>query len=267
MLIMHKHIISLAAIALTGTGTAARAQDLYFGINGGYYNNQKVMVNENPLFQMPYLTEEELYNPQRLNGATWGLHLGYHFSRHWGIETQLRFANEGYKEKLDLLYHFQSGIVSGTRLAELERYRNYHYMRIPLLVQYTISPPLAGWKIRLMAGPNLGILTQQYSVYKGINELGREKAATLNLEDKPLKKTDPGLQAGIRIEKNVFGSFSAFLEGVYYQGLFNIINVPYVAYNQPTPSYYFEKNINRHTIIALGLQYNIAGPKKWFKKP
>jgi len=264
---MHKHIISLAAIALTGIGPAARAQDLYFGISGGYYNNQKVMVNESPLFQVPYLTDEEAYSPQRLSGATWGLQLGYQFSKRWGIETQLRFANEGYKEKLDLIYHFQSGPVSGTRLAELERYRNYHYTRIPLLVHYTIFPPLQGWKIRLMAGPNIGILTQQYSIYKGINELGVEKAGTLNMEDKPLKKTDPGLQAGIRIEKQVFSSFSAFLEGVYYQGFLNSINVPDVAYNEPTPTYYYEKNINRHTIIALGLQYNITGPKKWFKKP
>lgn len=255
---MNKHIIRLAAIALTGIGPAAQAQNLYFGITGGYYNNQKVMVNESPP-QPPYLPEE--YNARRLSGPTWGLQLGYNFSKRWGIETQLRFANEGYKEQLDLHYHFQSGPVSGTKLAQVERYRNYHYMRIPLLVHFNILPPASSWKIRLMAGPNLGILTQQYSVYKGLDALGKEKAGTLNMEDKPLKKMDPGLQAGIRLEKQAYRAFSVFLEGVYYQGVLNIINVPDVAYNQPTPSYYFEKNINRHMIVAIGLQYNIPALK------
>lgn len=247
---MKKYLATLMGITITSLFTA-HAQDVYFGINGGYLNNKKIMTDASPL--PSYL--RDVNSTALLNGFVWGLHVGYNFSNRWGIEAQLQFTNEGYKEQLELLYHFQDGPIVGTKLAAVERYRNYHYTRIPLLAHYNLLSPAATWSIRLMAGPNLGILTRQSSDYVGLNELGKEVAPTLDLEDKPFKKMDLGFQVGIRIQKQVYQDFHLFLEAAAYQGLFNTINMPDVAYNEPTPSYYYENNINRHMMATIGIQY------------
>lgn len=233
------------------------AQNFYVGINGGYLKNTKVMKDDSsvPLYW------DEGNEKKRVDSYSWGLQLGYNFSKRWGVETQLLFSNEGLKEKKDLLCDFHIGNISGVRLAEIEWRRNYYYMRIPLLVHCNFMPAGYSWKIKLSAGCNVGILYKQSSEYLGLNELGKEVLGTLNFDDYPLKKIDAGLQAGIRVQKSLHKYVNVFLDGSVYKGFSNIINMPDIFATGVTPSYYFENIINRHVLIMAGLQCNLWNNK------
>ncbi|RQO30828.1 hypothetical protein DBR32_08910 [Taibaiella sp. KBW10] len=245
-----KKIAAIILLMLLGNRFNAKAQNLYFGVNGGYLKNSKIIQS----FSVTPQYAQDVTSKTLLNNYTCGLNLGYRFSDHWHIETQVQFTNEGYKERLDLLQDFHSGAIAGSKLAELDWYHNWYYVRVPLLAYYNFFPSKSSIGIGLFAGPNLGFLTNQISKYVGINELGVEMANTLDLEDKPLKKVDIGFQFGIRVQSKLNKTISVFMDGSMYQGFNNILIVPPFSYQD-------ENIVNRHFTANIGLQINLPATR------
>lgn len=250
---MQKAILLLSLFIATN----ASAQKVYLGISGGYFINCPIIENNNPLPQ--YL--QETTSKVALNSFGWAFHLGYKVSDRLGIETQIQFTKERYKERVELLYHFQDGPIVGTKLAEIDRYISYHYTRIPLLVHYRFLPASSRLRIGILAGPSLGFSGRQSSRSVGVNELGREKAGTVDFWEKASKTTDIGFQLGCRIQANLNTNLSIFADGKIYQGFNN-------SWHDYDARYvYYENFVNRHFTATLGALFLLPKiPKSLVKR-
>lgn len=232
----------------------SNAQNFYFGANGGFLKNSTIIEINNSVIPP--------WNKERLNTFNGGINLGYKHSKRWSFEAQLQFINLAYKERLDLLYHFQSGSITGTMLKEIDWYTNHHYIRIPILAHYNFLSEQSKFSVSLFAGPNIGFQTKQTSNFIGVNELSIDEQNSLNFEDIPLKKIDFGLQFGIRLKSQLSKSIAIYIDGTMYQGLPSIIDYPEQAYvRNQTENYDYYNIVNRYFTTNIGVLYNLKFKK------
>lgn len=224
------------------------SQNLYLGINGGILNNNVIVEN--------YNSNRPSWNKEKMNSINWGINLGYKLSNRWKIETQLQLINLGYKEKLDLLYHFQDGPIAGTMVKTVDWTTNHYYMRIPLLAQYNFLSEQSKFEFAIFAGLNFGLLLNQTSKVVGEKVFSLEEQKNAGIIDIPIRKLDFGLQAGIRVKKHLNKSFSIFIDGTIYQGFQSIIDYPKSAPYRTASDYEFYNIVNRHLTANIGILYN-----------
>lgn len=219
----------------------AVAQNFYGGIYGGLLKND-IMVTDQDAQQY------SLYN-KKLTTIDYGIHFGRQLTNRWGLETQVQFVSIVNKKEFDMFNPLPGEPMFGS----IQWYNKSHYIRVPLLVQYTVFSSKSRFGLALLAGPNFGWMRQQHATFKNEDESSPSLLNNPTLTGVALKKFDMGVQAGIRARMQLYKSIYLYTEGAIYQGLSD------VAKEQQPIAFYDGAGVkNRHFSLNFGIQYDLS---------
>lgn len=184
-----------------------------------------------------------------LTTIDYGIHFGRQLTNRWGVETQIQLGNVVNKRSFDMNSPFPGEPV----FESIVWHSKYRYIRIPLLVQYSIFSSKSRFGLALLAGPNFGWMIQQHSTFKNADESNPTLLNNPTLTGVALKRFDVGAQAGIRARARLHKLIYLYAEGAIYQGFSD------VAKEQQSVAIYDEARVvNRHFTLNFGIQYDLS---------
>lgn len=176
---------------------------------------------------LPQLIESRNTREQALFGYRVSGRLGYHLSKHIGLETGLGFSRSGYSTKRqDLFFVAPSSQIDPALPSGWQLKDNFYYVSVPLMANFSFGKNRLKFVTGLGTSFDFLVLSQSTSIkhYEGSK---KKRNAVNSTKDFKTFNLSPGVSLGVSY--NLKENLSLRLETAFRYGVVEIIDAPITA--------------------------------------